>query len=621
MNKSKFNYIAAAIIIAAGVLLYAHTLPFPFVFDDDIYLVENPLVMDIRSFVYNRDFVAFSTYSKRLGLDPDLSTNFILRPVTYLTFYINYVFDEMRPQGFRAVNIAIHCANALLVFAMLSFLINRSRKSGSVPDGSQRFIALAAALLFLAHPLQTESVTYIVQRFTSLAAFFYLLTILAYLVAHSTENRTVTTFFRCVSVASLLVGMLVKESLFTAPFMLAAIDCLVMGIPWSIVWRRLIPHFLCLPVIPALILLTSWAQESGQASVAAAFNITNPYADPYYQYYYALTQLSAVLTYLRLILVPCGQNLDWDYPLSKSILDQRVLGSAAMICGILMAAWWLYFKQRNDARRSLIFCGVIWYFVTLADSSSIVPLPDLFVEHRCYIASLGALTALTSGLDMLRTLLAKRQLAAFIVPTCAAAWILALCAATFARNEVWRSTISIWTDAAVKSPKKLRPLTNLGNAYVQHEKPREAIACYRRVLQNDNGFLAAYINIAVIENTAKNHAEALLASLTGLECNPQNAELHFTAGWAYDGLGQTQSAMNYFKKAIALCPTHKKAHMALGLVYAHRKQYDDALKHYRIAVALPTFREFDAQIRFGIANAENMIRRDEHPVTPLSNQP
>ncbi|MBI5819255.1 MAG: tetratricopeptide repeat protein [Verrucomicrobia bacterium] len=620
MINLRFPSIAIGILVATGVLLYGYTLPFPFIFDDHVYLVDNPLVKDAHSFVYNGDFVAFSTYSRRLGLDPDLSTNFILRPVTYLTFYINYVIDGMKPRGFRAVNIAIHCANAALLFMILLHLLRASRKSGSLTAVSEGFISFTAALFFLVHPLQTESVTYVVQRFTSLAVLFYLFVILTYFISFSTANKITARFFRWTSVVGMIIGMLSKEDLFTAPFMLVALDWLVMGIPLKIVWRRTLPYFFCLPIIPALIVVTSWAQHSGDASLAAAVNITNPYPDPGYPYHYALTQLSAVLTYLRLILVPYGQNLDWEYPVSKSLWDAQVLPSVAAIGLIVGGAWWWYYRRQEDARRSLAFCSVIWYFVTIAISSSFIPLPDLMVEHRCYIASIGAFTALACCIDMARTYFADRQGLSGAVTACAAVWILALIGATVARNEVWRSEISNWKDAISKSPGKFRPLMNLGVAYVEHGKSREGVACFRKALQIEPALISGYENLATVENTLGNFGEALIVTQVGLKCAPQSVKLHFNQAVAYNGLGQTHKSVEWFKKSIELSPTHKQSHLALGMLYANLKQYDRALKHYKIAATLPTFRQFDAQLRYNIAQIERMVRQHAGPPMAMSGQ-
>lgn len=620
MNRSSFNSIAVVILVITGVLLYGHTLSFPFVFDDHIYLVDNPLVKDGHSFVYNGDFVAFSTLSKRLGLDPDISTNMILRPVTYLTFYINYIADGMKPRGLRAVNIAIHCANAVLMFMVLLRLLGGSRKSGSITEVSEGFIPFLAALLFLVHPLQTESVTYIVQRFTSLAAFFYLFTILTYLASHSTPNKTTAVFLRGTSIGSLVIGLLSKESLFTLPFMLVVLDWLVMGIPLRTVLKRTIPYFLCLPILPALIMATSWAQHSGNASVAAALNITNPYPDPNYQYHYALTQLSVVLTYLRLILAPVGLNLDWDYPLSKSLLEMRVVGSTLGIMGIAGGAWLWFYRRPADARRSLVFGSTIWYFATIADSSSVIPLPDLMVEHRCYIASIGVFAALACCVDMVRTWLAERQWDERFVPGCAVVWIVVLMVATIARNEVWRSEIVIWNDAVAKSPGKFRPLMNLGVAYVEQGMPKEGILCFRRALHIEPTLIAGYENLSTMENTAGNHAEALLVTQVGLKYAPQSLKLHFNKAVAYNKLGQTTRSIEWFEKTVKLNPAHKQSHLALGLIYADLKRYDDALTHYKIAASLPTFQEFDAQVRFNISQIERMVQTRAGPPMAMSGQ-
>ena len=388
----------------------------------------------------------------------------------------------------------------------------------------------------------------------------------------------------------------------------------------KIVWRRALPYFCCLPIIPALIVLTAWAQQSGDASLAAAVNITNPYPDPGYPYHYALTQLSAVLTYLRLILVPYGQNLDWEYPVSKSLWDTQVISSATIIGTIVAVAWWLYYRRQADARRSLIFCSVIWYFVTIAVSSSLVPLPDVMVEHRCYIASIGAFTALACCIDIARTYFADRQGLSHAVTACAAVWILALIGATVARNEVWRSEIANWKDAMSKSPGKFRPLMNLGVAYAEQGKRREGVACFRKALQIEPALISGYENLAIVENAMDNFGEALIVTQVGLRCAPKSIKLHFNQAVAYNGLGQTEKSIEWFKKSVDLSPTHKQSHLALGMLYANLKRYDESLKHYKTAASLPTFREFDAQLRYNIAQMEQMVRQRGGPPVAMAGQ-
>ena len=607
---SRFHSLAFGILLVAGVLLYGRTLPFPFVFDDHIYLVGNPLVKDARSFTFNGDFRAFATYSARAGLDPDLSTNFILRPVTYLTFYINYALDGLRPQGYRAVNIAIHCANAMLVLLILSHLLRASPKAGTVTSFSAGFIALAAALLFMVHPLQTESVTYIIQRFTSLSAFFYLLTILTYLLANASEKRTARWSWHCLSVAALVLGMLSKEILFTAPFLLVLLDWLVMGAPLKVVWKRTIPYFLCLPIIPALILVTSWAQNNGSANLAAAFHIATAVKDPHYQWHYALTQPGVLLSYLQLIFAPTGLNMDRDYPLATSLWQGRVHLPAALIGGIVAASALWYRHRRDDVRVSLIFCSVLWFFLTPSPSSSVIPLGDLMVEHRTYLASIGALAALVCGADLLRTTwFSNIRWMRYAIPGCVAAWVVVLGAATWGRNDVWSSEVSIWRDTATKSPNKFRPWINLGTACAESGNLQEGASYFRKALYIEPRLIPAYENLGAIENALGHFQEALNVSNVGLVCAPESFVMQYNRGVSCCALGRVEKGILSFQNAIKIRPAHLPSQLALALCYGKLRQYDKALKHGRIAVSLAPA---NPQVRQALSQIETLVRLQDH---------
>jgi len=609
MNTSRFHSLAFGILLVAGVLLYGRTLPYPFVFDDHIYLVGNPLVKDARSFTFHGDFREFATRSARAGLDPDLSTNFILRPVTYLTFYINYALDGLRPQGYRAVNIAIHCANAMLVLLILSHLLRASPKTGTVTSFSAGFIALAAALLFLVHPLQIESVTYIIQRFTSLGAFFYLLTILTYLRANAAEEKAARWWLRGLSIAALIIGMFSKENVFTAPFMLVLVDWLVMGTPLKTVWKRTLPYFLCLPILPVLITMTSWAQNNGSANLTAAFHIATAIKDPHYQWHYALTQLSVVVSYLQLIVAPIGLNMDRDYPLATSLSQEQVLFSAALIGGIIAASWLWYCSRRDDVRVSLIFCSVLWFFLALAPSSSVVPLGDLMAEHRTYLATIGALTALACGADLWRTSFVEARWMRYAVPGCVAAAILVLSAVTWARNTVWSSEVSIWKDVTTKNSNKFRPWMNLGTACVESGKPQEGASCYRTALRLEPRLIPAYENLGATENALHHYREALDVSNVGLQQAPESFVMHFNQGVSRCALGEVGKAVQSFKNAIKIRPTHLPSQLALALCYSRLQQHDKALKHVRIAASLAPA---NPQVRQALSQIESLARHQDH---------
>jgi tetratricopeptide (TPR) repeat protein len=394
--------------------------------------------------------------------------------------------------------------------------------------------------------------------------------------------------------------MLTKEFLFTAPFVIVLLDWLVMGAPLKTACRRALPHVLCLPIIPALIVLTAWAQHQGHAGASAALNITNPYG-PGYQYHYALTQPSVILAYLRLILLPYGLNLDPDFPLCTTPLHPRFFISVLAIVAMVVGTWLWYRQQPQGVRRSLIFFGVLWFLINSAPDSSVVPLPDLMVEHRSYLPSIGAFCALACCADLLRTHFSHLRAAHHVIVGYAGAWIVALCAGTFFRHEAWSSEVRIWEDAVTKSPNKLRPLINLGTAYYEAGKPVEATACFQRVLQIQPTCAVAYLNLAKMMNTASRFQDARAVLQAGIRHVPNDAELHFELGVSQCGLGQLREGEKSFQEAILLRATHVRSHLILGLIYAKFQQYEKALEYFRKADALqpldPQSREIVSQIK------------------------
>lgn len=581
----RFHQGAVIIILALGLALYAYTLNFPFVFDDYIYLVDNPLMKDGHSFVWMGDFVKFANHSRDLGLDPDLSTNLILRPFAYLTFYLNFMLDGMIPRGFRAVNIMTHCANAVLLFLLLSRVLGTSRKRGVADPFSVGFISLSAALLFLVHPLQIESVTYIVQRFTSLGTFFYLLTILTYLMANGAGDWASSRWLRAVSVGSLITGMFTKEFLFTVPFMIILLDWLVIGTALNVVVRRALPYLFCLPIIPLLIVFTASAQTEGGAYVSAAFNITNGAGYP--QYHYALTQLCVIMTYLRLLILPMGLHIDWDFPLFTSFLQGPVMVSALAIAVMLAGTWYGYRRYGKDVRHALLCYSILWFFMTISIDSSIIPLPDLVAEHRTYLPSIGILCALACGADLVRTASGgRRRLRYYAIHVLMLIWIMTLAAATTWRHQVWRSEISIWKDSIAKSPKKARPWLNLAAAYYERKQPDLAAFCLRNATLLQPGYAVAYRDLGRVLNELGRHREALSSLLVGVSLAPGDYKQHHELAVAYTGLGDFEHGEVEFLKGIRLCPAYRPTHLALGDLYVKRQQHGKALEQLTIAASL-----------------------------------
>jgi hypothetical protein len=313
--RNRIHALVIAVVMTLSAGLYAWTVDFPMVFDDHTYLMDNPFFKDASGFRHlTSNITEFARRPAQMGLDPDLATNFILRPVAYASFYLNYALDDFHPRWFRVLNILIHAANSILVYALLNVLLRRFVTDGSLQRSSRLFIAATSALLFAAHPLAIESVTYIVQRFTSLVVLFSLLALWLYFISLSAKSRLGAWSLRAGAVLALLLAMQTKECSFTVPFMAVLLDWLVRGTRLRLAVFRALPLLLCAPVIPLLVIFTAAAQNGGTFDLPAAINIVNSRDAPLNHWHYIVTQLTVVAHYLRLLFWPVGLNLDPEWP-------------------------------------------------------------------------------------------------------------------------------------------------------------------------------------------------------------------------------------------------------------------------------------------------------------------
>jgi tetratricopeptide (TPR) repeat protein len=562
MNDDTFRRVVLSAIILAGILLYSSTLSYPqFLFDGNMFLLNNPLFKDLNYYAQLFDIRDFSRLDEQLGLNPDVTTNFMMRPVAYLTFSINYMISGFDPAAFRAVNIAIHILNSLLVFACIELFLCLAPSCRKLSRYSARFIPTTSAFIFLLHPMQTESVTYITQRFTSLAALFYLATIWLYLVWSWQKKRGISRgYVRWLSVAVLLLGMLTRESLFTAPFMIVLLEVTVLGNGLKAGIRQAAPHLMLLPIIPLMVIMVSAAQNNSSPTFYGTINVVNYVDIPIA--HYALTQMVVVITYLRLYLLPYGQNLDPAPPLYTSPYQLPVLGASLIFFFLLGGSYYLYRRNRDDVRCVLVLVGICWYFLALAVSSSFIPLPDLMAEHRAYLPSVGFIMALICLIDFLRTMLGTARFNGLFVAGISV-WCIILIVLTNNRNNVWQSGIHLWSDTVMKSPAKDRPWHNLGIAYFAIGNYSEAQKCFLKVIEINPDWGNAYVVLAVTYLELKRYQDAVGVSLRGIDVDPANPVNYNNLGIAYAELDREEDAKQAFSTAIALRPGYENAKINL----------------------------------------------------------
>ena len=383
-----------------------------------------------------------------------------IRPLLKFTYTLNWT-SGLGLFGFHLVNAGLHAANA----AMLFFLA--SRIGG--PSVS-RFAALLPALLFAVHPVQTEAVTYISGRSVSLMAFFYLGSLLAYLRGRERGSRLLLYL---ASPILFLLAVASKEVALTLP--IAMILCEAVRRErdgWKEALRAQAVHWGLLAALAVFLLA-----HAGYAQlIEACFGIRGVAAN-------LLTQVHGIGYLLSRLAMPYAMNIDPDLPVfspgSPVPLAEVLLLSALLAAGIV-----------GLGKRSLAGFGILWFFLHLVPTNSFIPRLDVANERQLYLASWGLFLALSAGADRLREIWGARRVTAI-----AAVLVIALGVLTVFRNTVYRSEVALWVDTARKSPGKARAWNNLGYAYQQAGRIRDAEAAYHGALRIDPGYALASGNL------------------------------------------------------------------------------------------------------------------------------
>jgi len=421
-----------AIIVVAGAAAYFNSFDVPLVFDDLLTIQKNPAVR-------------FGQFDWNL-INP--------RSVLYLTFTLNHVLSGQEVWSYHFINLILHLLNGVLVFLFAEHLIGRV-----IADvGRTRYYAAAAAAFFVLHPIQTESVTYISSRSELLSATFYLCGVLLFIKWPWSK----TGFLASLAVSvPFFFALGAKEVAISLPATLFLYDWLFMSSgdfrPILGRWRFYV-LFIIGGVTAAFYILTVNLRESVGAGLP----------DHLTTYQYFLTQLKVITRYVFLTLVPIGQNLDHDIRASNSPLEIPVLASALLLVALMIFAW------RIRKRFPVFSFSIFWFFLTLAPTSSVVPILDVIFEHRLYYPMMGVCLSFPMAMLLLEPYgnRVRIRLTANSLMTIGLGVLLVL---TVLRNHIWRDEVRLWTDVVAKSPHKLRPQNSLAWAHYKKGQYAEAI--------------------------------------------------------------------------------------------------------------------------------------------------
>ena len=599
LPAGKNPWLIAAALVAAVLAVYANTLGVPFVYDD------------IEAIVENRSIRALWPLSAVLV--PDLPGGITVsgRPLLNLSFAVNYAISGGAGWSYHALNVLIHAGAALTLFGLARRLLP---KAIPAPAGTVDTLAAAIAFLWALHPLQTQAVTYAVQRAESLTGLFYLFTLYAFVRATETPQRGGR--WRALSVIACTLGMATKETMATAPVLALLCDRTFFAGSWRAMWRERRGLHLALAATWLLLGLLVWS-TGGNRGGTVGLGVGQPL------WAYPLTQFQAFAYYLRLAVWP--HPLVFEYGTFWVERAGDILPFSAVVLPLGFATVWALMK-----RPAAGFLGA-WFFVILAPTSLAPGTIQMIVEHRMYLP----LAAVVSGF----VVLLHRWCGARAAALCAAAAV-ACAGATLVRNHDYRSALALWETTVQHRQGNPRAQEGLAEAYAAAGRLDDAIARHResvRLLPDEAHY---HYNLAHALARAHRTDEAIRSYRQALRLAPQEAKTHnnlalalvrsgqtdaalshyvearrlrpdeplyaYNHGLALLRLGQTANSVAAFGSALRLNPDYADAHFNLGAAFTTLGRSTDALRHYGAALHLvPT----DTDYRVAYAGALQLSGR------------
>jgi len=538
-------FLAVAVLLLAGVVAYSNSFSAPFLFDDNPAIADNPTIREI--------WPPWAVLSP-----PDTGAGVNGRPVINLSFAINYALGGLDVHGYHAANLAIHLCAALTLFGII-------RRTLRQPVLRPRFgdhalpIAFVAALGWMLHPLQTESVIFIEQRTESLMGLFYLLTL--YAAIHGMEPARprrwqILAFLTC------LVGMATKEVMVSAPLIVLLYDRTFVAGTFREAWDRRKWSYVSLGATWVLLGWLVLGAGGGSRGGTCGFGSGITW------WQYLFTQAEGIVRYLKLSIWPHPLVVDYGTYIARNpaVIVPCMLFLATLGVATVVALWrWPIWG----------FAGV-WFFAILAPSSSVWPLAtQTLAEHRMYLPLAAVVTLAVVGLH---SFIGRRGL--FVATVLAVVFGVL----TFRRNADYRSALEIWTDTVAKCPDNARAQYGLGDILLRAGRAAEAIPFYERALGINPNLPDVCSDLGNALSEVGRAPEAIRCYEQALRLKPNHPEAHNNLGAVLYAAGRMPEAIQHYEQALQAKPDYTEAEFNLGLALFDTGRLDEAIAAFRVVV-------------------------------------
>lgn len=546
INTSLWKYylIACPFILGCCTLFfYWPSRYYEFQFDDVINIVRN---YDLRHHSFGALFFSCSRW---------------------LVFWINaihYQLNKYNPITYRLTNIVQHILIGCMLFYFLMFALNNLKKKSFFKEYANS-IALLTTVLFLLHPVQTQTVSYVIQgQMEGLVSFFLMIMALSFYVLCQTKSMCLCVICVLIYVIALLCACSSKEIALVIPCLMFLIDWfLIAQGSWCDLKKRIFFHILSFSCVVGCftyffrlqffykIFGLQWTAPNnlGNVLTSGACTTITPYA-------YCISQFKVILHYAGIFVWPFNMSVEYDWVLSRGFF---AIDCLAPFCFLVALCALIFYLLKKDAGNIVCF-GLIWFFICVLPRSSIVPSSELIADYKTYAASIGVLFLIASTLIFLMQLIARTVPKLVFIDSLAkghavVACLLVVClgGATMGRNTIWRSGLEFWGDMVKNAPGKARVHNNYGVELSQKlRKYEESIPYFKRAIAMDPSYSDPHNNLSV----------------------------------AYAFLGHIDLAIEEMERSLAINPGYAEGYNNLAAFLLEKKEYEKAEKYLNIAIKI-----------------------------------
>lgn len=581
-----YHVIIPILLTCATIITYYPSLHYNFQFDD----IAN---------IQKHFFIRYHTFSKLFFSGS--------RWISYWLNALHYSIGKFDPFSFRMGNLIIHSVNGILIFFFILCALAHCQSTPFFKRNAS-IIAMLTSMLFLLHPVQTQTVSYVIQgQLEGLACMFIVAMALTFLhfCYNACKIKRSILFALLIALAAISCGT--KEIAFISPFLIICVDWFFVAHgSWKSFKTRLWIHALLFFVITSIyvyFLKPEFFMNILGLKMSAKNNIGNIITQQPSQeigpWIFLISQFKVILHYIWIFIWPFNISVEYDWVLVRSFFSWdcflpfvTLIALGASIIRILL----------NQPTQPLCF-GAFWFFICIAPRSSIIPSPELLVDYKTYTASIGWLFIIASVLvagiqhathklivekNSMRNHQTQLLLASLL--------IMPLCFFTWQRNLVWSSGERFWRAIIEASPWKARAYNNYGVELSQNlQRYQEAIPYFKKSAQMDPHYPDPYNNLAVCYSYLNQIDKAIESLQQGLRINKAYPQGHNNLGSFYLQQGKYQEAEQCFKTALQLSPNYGKAYFNLGRLHATLGNQKESLEYFKKAC---TIADLDNQMGF-----------------------